>query len=176
MRSGRWLRPANFSRGRRLSEGGPRGIVTVRGARPEAECYGEAAGGAHESGRLRARLNRTWAARCISLWWAEFGYSSPSKSSLFLLILFSTLSPNLNLNSNLNSSFYGSSPQIIFMRLNIPIFENLILLSIFLYHFSSPHFQNPIFNLGFNSTSSNYYSIIFILSILFNAQTYRTPT
>jgi hypothetical protein len=66
VRSGRWLRPANFSRGRRLGEGGPRGIVTTRGARPEVECCGEAASGAHESGRLSARLNRTWAARCIS--------------------------------------------------------------------------------------------------------------
>ena len=32
-------------------------------------------------------------------------------------------------------------------------------------------FQNPIFDLGFNSTSSNYYLIIINIIILFNAQT-----
>jgi hypothetical protein len=34
-------------------------------------------------------------------------------------------------------------------------------------------FLNPNFNLGFKPTSSNYYLIIFILIILFNAQTYK---
>jgi hypothetical protein len=34
-------------------------------------------------------------------------------------------------------------------------------------------FQNPIFKLGFNSTSSNYYFIIINIIILFNAQTYK---
>jgi hypothetical protein len=37
-------------------------------------------------------------------------------------------------------------------------------------------FKTLISNLGFNSTSSNYYLIIFILIILFNAQSYKTPT
>jgi hypothetical protein len=32
-------------------------------------------------------------------------------------------------------------------------------------------FQNPIFDLGFNSTSSNYYLIIINIIILFNAHT-----
>jgi hypothetical protein len=50
------------------------------------------------------------------------------------------------------------------------------MLFIFSYHFSSCYFQNPNFNLGFYSTSSNYYLIIIIFIILFNAQTYKTPT
>jgi hypothetical protein len=36
-------------------------------ARQEDECCGEAVGGAHEPGRLRARLDRMWATRCIPL-------------------------------------------------------------------------------------------------------------
>jgi hypothetical protein len=55
-------------------------------------------------------------------------------------------------------------------------FRNIIISFIFLYHFSSSYFQNPNFELGFNPTSSNYYLIIIILIILFNAQTYKTPT
>jgi hypothetical protein len=47
-------------------------------------------------------------------------------------------------------------------------FHNLyfLLLSFFL-------FSNPNFYLWFNPTSSNYYLIIIILIILFNAQTYK---
>jgi hypothetical protein len=37
-------------------------------------------------------------------------------------------------------------------------------------------FPNLDFHLGFNPTSSNYYLITIILIILFNAQTYKTPT
>jgi hypothetical protein len=37
-------------------------------------------------------------------------------------------------------------------------------------------FLNPNFNFGFKPTSSNYYLIIFVHIILFNAQTYKTPT
>jgi hypothetical protein len=81
--------------------------------------------------------------RDVFLWWAEFRYCRPGKPSPFLFILFSALSPNLNLNSNLNSSFYGSSPQIIFVRLKILIFENFnfiiyIFISFFFFSFSKP--------------------------------------
>jgi len=37
-------------------------------------------------------------------------------------------------------------------------------------------FKTLISNLGFNQASNNYYLIIFILIVLFNAQTYKTPT
>jgi hypothetical protein len=50
---------------------------------------------------------------------------------------------------------------------------------IFLYFYIIPLlliFKTLFSNLGFNQTSNNYYLIIFILIILFNAQTYKTPT
>ena len=51
-------------------------------------------------------------------------------------------------------------------------FKSLVTLFIFLYHSFSSHFRKPyFFNLGFNSTSSNYYLIIINIIILFNAQT-----
>jgi hypothetical protein len=61
---------------------------------------------------------------------------------------------------------------ITFVKLRIPILWNIIILFIFLYHFS-PYFQNPSFNLGFDLTSSIYSLIILIIIIiiLFNAQT-----
>jgi hypothetical protein len=109
--------------------------------------------------------------------WTGLRIAGPcAMSPFFYFILFSALFPNLNLNSNLNSSFYGSSPQIIFVRLGVLILNIFIYIYI-IYIFISPLlfflFLNPNFNLGFKPTSSNYYLIIFILIILFNAQTYK---
>jgi hypothetical protein len=72
----------------------------------------------------------------------------------------------LKLKVDLNHTFYGW----VYIFINFVLYFMMFLLFLFFF------FQNPISNLGFNSTSSNYYSIIFILTILFNAQTYRTPT
>jgi hypothetical protein len=60
--------------------------------------------------------------------WTGLRIAGPcAMSPFFYFILFSALFPNLNLNSNLNSSFYGSSPQIIFVRLGV------LILNIFIY-------------------------------------------
>jgi hypothetical protein len=56
--------------------------------------------------------------------------------------------------------------------LSLKIFY-LYVLFILSYLFPFPYFQTLISNLGFNSTSSNYYIIIINLIILFNAQTYK---
>jgi hypothetical protein len=49
-----------------------------------------------------------------------------------------------------------------FCEVKRTIFRNIIILFIFLYHFPSSHFQNHNSHLGFNSTSNNYYLIVFI--------------
>jgi hypothetical protein len=60
--------------------------------------------------------------------------------------------------------------------LGIYIIYIFMLFSLFLSLFFFFIFKTLISNLGFNSTSSNYCLIIIILIILFNAQTYKTPT
>jgi hypothetical protein len=72
--------------------------------------------------------------------------------SIFFLIFFiSKFSLNSNLNSNCAKFFL-----YYFCEVKNTNFRNIIILFIFLYHFSSSYFQNPNFNLGFNSTFKNY--------------------
>jgi hypothetical protein len=60
--------------------------------------------------------------------WAECLVCGPGKVSFSFsfIFYFPFLSFQIPFEFKFNSNFYGSSLQIIFMRLNIPIFKNLI--------------------------------------------------
>jgi hypothetical protein len=96
---------------------------------------------------------RRWAAREYTRRWAKMVVVGPWSLYPFS-ILFSipfSLSPSLNLNSNL----YGSSLQLIFVNLwvlTLDIFIYIYIIYIFII-FLFFLFSNPNFNLGFNPTS-----------------------
>jgi hypothetical protein len=64
------------------------------------------------------------------------------------------------------------------VKLGVLILDIYLFIYIYIYclYFHSLYLfliSNPNFNLGLTLTSSNYYLIFFILTILFNAQTYK---
>ena len=60
-----------------------------------------------------------------------------------------------------------------YCEIKIQILEIIVYYLYFYTLFSSLIFENPSFNVGFNSTSSNHYLITINIIILFNAQTYK---
>jgi hypothetical protein len=62
------------------------------------------------------------------------------------------------------------------MKLKYKFFRDIIILFIYFFIYIISLlllFKNPRFNLGLNSTSSNYYLITINIIILFNAQTHK---
>jgi hypothetical protein len=133
---------------------------------------------ASQSGRAGWAARTEWAAPGKGGWTGFQGLGPLRPPPFFLYSFLSSLFPKLNLNSNLNSSCYGSSLQLIFVKLRVLILDIFIYIY-YLYfslHFSSSHFQNPNFNLGFNPTVRIIILLLLYLLFLFNAQTYKTPT
>ena len=98
-------------------------------------------------------------------WWAKIRGSGPGKVFIIFFSAFFLL--NLNLNLVFNPCAHLLSNHI--LEYEIQIFG--IYLHYFLYfHNISLLPLNPIFQCGFNQASNNYYLIIFILMVLFNAQ------
>jgi hypothetical protein len=115
----------------------------------------------------------------------EWGWSSPVFyfSFFFLFLIFPFLYFQIHFEFKLKFNFMGHHLQIIFVKLEVLILE-IFLYIYYLYFcilslFSSPSFflfsKTLILNLGFNSTSKNYYLIIITL-LFYLMHKHITPT